>query len=96
MINLRSANNKLIARSMELIKTHWSEKFPGEELDERVLYHYLLQNLEKIKTYNDKGLETPSIVQITFAMLCFNQSPDDFDEVASHVKHQREKGFSLL
>jgi N-acetylmuramic acid 6-phosphate etherase len=94
MINMRASNGKLIDRAMGMVKSIWAETHQGQQLDDRILYHYIIQIDAKMKEYNDKGIEPPPVIAITLAMLHLNKTPDNFDTVVEFLKAQ--KGLSFL
>ena len=95
MINMRSSNNKLIDRCMGLVKTIWAETHNEEQLEDRILYHMIVQNDAKMKESYQKGIQPPPIIAITLAMLHFNKTPENFDAIAEYLMRE-QKGLSFL
>lgn len=91
MIDVRASNNKLIDRCIRLIKDIWAEYQPGEPFGDKLLYHYVAHVSALKKSYDEKGIYTPSVVKIVLAMLALKKSPASFQEVIEFLADNKER-----
>lgn len=91
MIDMRASNNKLIDRCMRLVKGIWTEYYPTFPLSNKELYHYVAHVSVMKKSYEEKGIYTPSIVKIILAMVALNKDPNHFQEVLDVLRQKEER-----
>ncbi len=91
MIDVRASNKKLIDRCIRLIKDIWAEYQPDQLLDGKLLYHYIAHVSAIKKSYEGKGIYTPSVVKIVLAMLALKKSPGNFQEVIECLAEKQER-----
>lgn len=91
MIDVRASNKKLIDRCMRLIKDIWAEYQPGQQLDDKFLYHYVAHVSAMKKSYEENGIYTPSVVKIVLAMLALKKTPGNFQEVIEYLAEKQER-----
>jgi len=91
MIDVRASNRKLIDRCMRLIKTIWSEYQSALELTDKELYHYVAHVSTIKKSYEEKGIYSPSVVKIILAMFALEKTPEQFQEVIDFLKEKQER-----
>ena len=90
MIDVRASNNKLIDRCIRLTKEIWSEYRSDPVPSDKILYHYIAHVNALKKSYEKKGIYTPSVVKIMLAMLSLNKTPDDFQEIIDRLEKEQE------
>ncbi len=91
MIDVRASNKKLIDRCIRLVKDIWAEYQPSQVLNDQFLYHYVAHVSAIKKTYEEKGIYTPSVVKIVLAMLALKKTPDNFQEVIDILAEKQER-----
>lgn len=91
MIDVRASNNKLIDRCIRLTKGIWNEYRSDPLPSDKNLYHFVAHVSALKKSYEKKGIYTPSVVKIMLAMLSLNKTPDDFQEVIDRLKNEQER-----
>lgn len=91
MIDVRASNKKLIDRCIRLIKEIWSEYHINFPLSNKELYHYVAHVSAIKKSYEEKGIYTPSVVKIVLAMLFLKKSPQDFQEIVNILEEKEER-----
>ena len=90
MIDVRASNQKLIDRTMRLVREIWSQYKPALSLSDSDLYHYVAHLSAMKKEKQEKGIYTPSIVKIVIAMLALKKTPDDFQYVVDFLGEKQE------
>lgn len=91
MIDVRASNQKLIDRSMRLIRGIWMEYNPAFPLSNEELYHYVA-HVSEIRNEKEKGgYYSPSVVKIVLAMLALKKTPADFDQVVDSLSGKEER-----
>lgn len=91
MIDVRASNKKLIDRCMRLIKDIWAEYQSDQPPNDKLLYHYVAHVNAIKKSYEEKGIYTPSVVKIVLAMLALKKTPDNFQEVIEYLAEKQER-----
>ncbi len=91
MIDVRASNKKLIDRCIRLIKEIWSEYHPDFPLNDKVLYHFIAHVSAIKKSYEEKGIYTPSVVKIVLAMVSLKKIPENFQEVVEFLNKREER-----
>ena len=91
MIDVRASNKKLIDRCMRLIKDIWAEYQSDQPPNDKLLYHYVAHISALKKSYEEKGIYTPSVVKIVLAMLALKKTPDNFQEVIEYLAEKQER-----
>lgn len=91
MIDVRASNKKLIDRCIRLIQEIWNEYQPDFPLNDKVLYHFVAHVSAIKKSYEEKGIYTPSVVKIVLAMISLKKTPDNFQEVVEYLNKSEER-----
>jgi N-acetylmuramic acid 6-phosphate (MurNAc-6-P) etherase len=91
MIDVRASNKKLIDRCIRLIKDIWIEYQPNQPLNDKLLYHYVAHVSAIKKSYEEKGIYTPSVVKIVLSMLALKKTPDNFQNVIEYLAEKQER-----
>ena len=90
MIDVRASNKKLIDRCIRLIREIWSEYDNCLGFSNKNLYHYVAHVSAIKKSYDEKGIYTPSVVKIVLAMLALNKTPKDFQFIVDTLGQKQE------
>lgn len=91
MIDVRASNKKLIDRCIRLVKEIWSEYQSEQPLSDKELYHYVAHVSAIKKSYEMKGVYTPSVVKVVLAMLSLKKTPENFQEVVEFLGKKQER-----
>lgn len=93
MIDLRASNQKLIDRSLRLIKEIWGDFQRPMPLSDKELYHYIAHVCALKKSYTSLGIYTPSVIKIVLGLLYLEKKPvpRQFQEVLDFLADRQER-----
>lgn len=93
MIDVRASNQKLIDRSLRLIKEIWGDFQRPLPLSDKELYHYIAHICALKKAYTNSGIYTPSVVKIVLGLLYLEKKPVpiQFKEVLDFLAERQER-----
>lgn len=93
MIDVRASNQKLIDRSLRLIKEIWGDFQRPMPLSDEELYHYIAHVCEMKKSYTHSGIYTPSVVKIVLGLMYLEKKPvsGQFQEVVDFLADRQEQ-----
>lgn len=93
MIDMRASNQKLIDRSLRLIKEIWGDFQRPMPLNDEELYHYIAHVSALKKDYTISGIYTPSIVKIILGLIYLEKKPvsGHFQEVLDFLADRQER-----
>lgn len=90
MIDMKASNNKLIDRSIRLVKRVAQDYNFDCPLSDKELYHKVIGITALSKAYAEKGRYVPSVVKMTVAMMVMEKTLQDFNEVATYLLRHNE------
>lgn len=93
MIDVRASNQKLIDRSLRLIKEIWMDFQRPMPLSDEELYHYIAHVSALKKAYTNSGIYTPSVVKIVLGLIYLEKKPvsAQFQEVLDFLADKQER-----
>jgi N-acetylmuramic acid 6-phosphate etherase len=93
MIDVRASNQKLIDRSLRLIKEIWGDFQRPMPLSDEELYHYIAHVCALKKSYTSSGIYAPSVVKIILGLIYLEKKPvpGQFQEVLAFLAERQER-----
>ena len=93
MVDLRASNQKLIDRSLRLVKEIWRDFQRPMPLSDEELYHYIAHVGVLKKSYTSSGIYTPSVVKIMLGLIYLEKKPvlGEFQEVLDFLADRQER-----